>query len=294
MSDYLLIANPISGARRAPHIAFAVQRLLELAGKKVAMHVTGSRGDARQRAAAAAAQGVKVVVGCGGDGTLQEIATALDGTKTALGIIPRGRCNDFAHALGIEKTDSAEFLAKLLQADKRRTVDLGAVGDRRFLTVATLGFDSEASRYVEKHHLPFRGAPAYLYAVLRILLTYRFPHVKLRGDFGAFEGRILLTATGNAPCYGGAMQIAPGAKLDDGIFQTCIVEKLPRLTVLPMLPRVLKGTHTTHPKVRMASTRFLDVETPEGPQWVCADGETLCQTPCRFEIRPAALQVVVP
>jgi diacylglycerol kinase family enzyme len=44
----------------------------------------------------------------------------------------------------------------------------------------------------------------------------------------------------------------------------------------------------------MLNTRTLDVETPEGPQWVCADGETLCQTPCRFEVRHTALQVVVP
>ena len=294
MPDFLLIANPVSGTQGAPQVALAVKRLLEAAGRSVAMEVTGGRGDAHRHAAEAAAQGVPAIAGCGGDGTLQEIAMALEGTASALGIIPRGRCNDFAHALGIQRRDTPERLAAILLAGKRRAVDLGAVGERRFLTVATLGFDSEASRFVETRRLWFHGTPAYLYAVFRVLLSFRFPQARLRGDFGQFEGRILLAATANAPCYGGAMRIAPGAQLDDGLFQTCIVEQVSRLTVLQVLPRVLRGTHGAHPRVRMLNTRFLDVETPEGPQWVCADGETLCQTPCRFEVKPAALQVIAP
>jgi diacylglycerol kinase (ATP) len=167
------------------------------------------------------------------------------------------------------------------------------VGDRRFLTVATLGFDSEASRFVETRKLWVKGTLAYLYAVVSVLRAFRAPLVRLRGDFGAYEGRILLAATGNTPGYGGALRIAPDARLDDGLFRICLVEEVPRLTVLRMLPKVMKGTHGTHPKVRMFASRSIDIETPEGPQWVCADGETLCQTPCHFEVVPGALRVLV-
>ena len=66
------------------------------------------------------------------------------------------------------------------------------------------------------------------------------------------------------------------------------------LTVLLMLPRVIRGTHGTHPNVKLLISKSVEVETLEGPQWVCADGETLCQTPCRFEIHRNALQVIVP
>jgi diacylglycerol kinase (ATP) len=165
---------------------------------------------------------------------------------------------------------------------------------QRFLTVATLGFDSEASRYVETHKLWFKGTLAYLYAVLRVLVNFRFPLVRLRGDFGVFEGRILLAATGNSPSYGGAMRITPNAQLDDGVFHITVVEQVPRLTVLYMLPRVIRGTHLTHPKVRALVSRHVEIETPEAPVWVCADGESLRQTPCRFEVHPRALQVLVP
>jgi diacylglycerol kinase (ATP) len=256
--------------------------------------VTTARGDAVKFAMEARSAGAKAVVGCGGDGTLQEIATALDSGETAFGILPGGRCNDFAHALGLSKRDSPESLVKVLLGNKRRKIDLGAMGDKRFLTVATLGFDSEVSRFVETRKMWIKGTPAYVYGLLRVMLNYRAPRVRLKGDFGTHEGRVLLAATGNAPCYGGAMQIAPGAKLDDGQFQVCVVEEVSRLTILRILPRVLKGTHVSHPAVKLFNTKFLEIETLDTPHWVCADGESLGQTPCRFEVRPKALEVITP
>jgi diacylglycerol kinase (ATP) len=292
--QFLIIANPVSGAQTAPHAAARVRELLRAAGRTVDLQLTTGRGDAFELAKRAAAQGTGAVVVCGGDGTLQEVATAVEGTGIPLGIIPRGRCNDFAHALGLHRSVPPETLVNILLRGQTRAVDLGAVGGKRFLTVATLGFDSEASRYVETHKLWIKGTPAYLYAVVRVLINLRFPLVRLRGDFGVFEGRIVLAATGNSPSYGGAMRITPGALLDDGLFHITVVEQVSRLTVLRMLPQVIKGTHLTHPKVRVLVSKSIEIETPEGPVWVCADGESLLRTPCRFEVRPQALRVIAP
>jgi diacylglycerol kinase (ATP) len=292
--DYLIIANPVSGRQTAPAAASRVRQLLEAAGAKVDLQLTTGKGDAFHRAIAAVKNGVKIVAGCGGDGTLHEIAAAIENSPTALGIIPHGRCNDFARALGFPKSAAPEQFAKILLEGRRRKVDLGAVGKKRFLTVATLGFDSDASRFVETRRLWVKGTPAYLWAVLAVLWRFRSPTVLLRGDFGAWEGRILLTATGNTSSYGGAMKITPNAKLDDGIFHVTLVEAVSKLTVLRVLPRVIKGTHLSHPRVRVLTTSWLEITTPEGPQWICADGESLCQTPCRLEIHPNALEIVAP
>lgn len=294
MTDFLVIANPTSGSQSAPHLATRTVELLKEKGRSAELKVTGARGDAQVWARDAALAGIPCVVGCGGDGTLQEIATELEGSASALGILPGGRCNDFAHALGISKNDKPEKLAATLAAGRVRAIDLGAVAGRRFLTVATLGFDSDVSRFVETRKLWFKGTPAYIYGVARVLPGFRFPLIRLRGDFGGREERMLLAATGNAPCYGGAMQIAPNAKMDDGQFDICAVKKLPRLAVFGFLLRVLKGTHINHTAVEMLKSRTLDVETPEGPQYICADGETIGQTPCTFEVKPGALKVIAP
>ena len=291
---YQIIANPVSGAQSAPALATRVKTLLEEAGRTVELRLTKAPGDARAFAAEAAGRGAAVVVGCGGDGTLQEIATALDGTHTALGLLPQGRCNDFARALGFGKRDAPETLARVLLNNHRRQVDLGALGSKRFLTVATLGFDSEVSRFVETRKMWLKGTPAYLYAVVRVLLSFRAPLVRLTGDFGRYEGRVLLAATGNTPCYGGAMRITPGAKLDDGVFQICVVKAVSGFTVLRIMPRVMRGTHITHPAVTLLQSRAVEVETPEGPVWVCADGESLGQTPCKLEMRAGALSILAP
>ena len=293
-SSYVIVANPTSGAKAAPALATRVTELLREQGCTAELRLTTAAGDARIFAKEAAAAGATAVVGCGGDGTLQEIATSLDGTATALGILPRGRCNDFARALGLSKKDPPERLAEILAANRPRAIDLGAWGDKRFLTVATLGFDSEVSRYVENHKLWLKGTPSYLYAALRVLSRFKFPFIRLKGDFKTIEGRFLLAATANSSCYGGAMHIAPEAKVDDGRFHLCVVDQVGKLTVLRILPRVLSGTHATHPAVRIVTSPTVEIETPDGPQWICADGETLGQTPARFEIRPGALKVLAP
>jgi len=292
--DFVIIANPTAGSQGAPSLAGDVCKRLNDAGASAELKLTTAAGDARRLAAEAADAQAKCVVGSGGDGTLQEIAGSLEGTGSAFGILPGGRCNDFAHALGLHKSDSAQRLTEILLKGKRRAIDMGAMGSKRFLTVATLGFDSEVSRFVETRKMWLKGTPAYLYGVLRTLISFRAPRVRLSGDFGTHEGRVLLTATGNSYCYGGAMQIAPGAKLDDGLFQLCVVDDVSRLTVLRILPRVLNGTHVNHPAVKLFATRKVEIETPDERVWVCADGETLGQTPCTFEVLPGALQVIVP
>jgi diacylglycerol kinase (ATP) len=293
LNRFVIITNPVSGSHSAPAVAERVCQLLRKSGASAEILFTSRPGDARRLAAEAAGRGAATIVGCGGDGTLQEIATALESTDSQLGILPFGRCNDFAHALGLHRSDPVERLAQVLLAGRTRAVDIGAFGEKRFLTVATLGFDSEVSRFVENRKLWIKGTAAYMYGVLRVLARFRPPRARIIGDFGAFEGPILLAATGNAPCYGGAMKIAPGAMLDDGLFHVCIIESVRKTEVLRMLPRVMKGNHVRHPSVKMFTSRSLEIKTDQ-PQWICADGESLGQTPCRLEMRAKALRVLVP
>ncbi len=297
MPDFVIIANPTSGSQSAPELATRVEGLLKQAGKSVQLRVTTAAGDAHKLAVAAVNEGAGVLVACGGDGTLQEVASAVaagKGRRAAFGILPGGRCNDFARALGMSKKDPPEKLAQILLAGKKRTVDVGAAGGKRFLTVATLGFDSEVDRFVANRKMWLKGTAAYMYAATRVLLSFKAPQVKLTGEFGEFSGRVLLAATGNSSCYGGAMRIAPGAKLDDGLFQLCVVKEVSRFAVLRIFPRVLSGGHVNHPAVSMLTSSWVQIDSPERPLIVCADGEALCETPCRLQVMPKALDVLVP
>ncbi len=210
----------------------------------------------------------------------------------ALGIIPAGCCNDFARTVGLFRSDSPERLANVLIRGQPQAVDLGGVGAHRFLTVATFGLASAVNRLVEGRPRRFRGRLAYLYGLLRLLFTHRATVATLRGDFGERSGRILVAAIGNTPSCAGNLRITPGANCRDGLFQVCLVEDMSRLTVLAALGRLWRGTHLDHPAVQAFQTGFLEIETAPGADWICADGESLCPTPCRLEVRREALRVM--
>jgi diacylglycerol kinase (ATP) len=302
--EMVIVTNPVAGRGKARLLADQVAAVVRRAGHAAEVAFTHGTGDAKRLAAEAVANGARVVAGCGGDGTLQEIASSLAGTDCALGFVPVGRCNDLARAVGVTAKDRVERLAANLMCNRRRTIDLGMyrfraasgqLGEPRyFCTVATMGFDSAVSRFVEQHRLPIKGTAAYLYGVIRVLSKYECPRVRVRGDFGELDERILLIATGNTPFYGGAMQIAPGAKLDDGLFHVCIVREVPKRTVLGILPRVFSGRHVDHPAVTVFQTKRLELETPDAPEWICADGETLGQTPAVLEVAAQVLHVQSP
>jgi len=298
--DFLIIGNPTSGRRRATAMAQAVLEQLRAAGRSAELKTTSAPGDAKRLAAEAVQAGVPCVVGCGGDGTLQEIASALAQTETVMGILPGGRCNDLARALGIQRSDALATLAAMLLNGPVRKIDLGVCvpltampGQERrvFCTVATLGFDSEVTKFVLSHRFPLKGTAEYLHATVRVLARFHPPRVRLTGSFGKFEGPILLAATGNSSSYGGALQIAPGALIDDGLLDLCLVRAVSKLTLLRILPKVFKGRHLSHPAVSLQRTTNVQIEPVDGPLTICADGEILGQTPAQLEVLPMCLNV---
>ncbi|MCX7872773.1 MAG: diacylglycerol kinase family lipid kinase [Verrucomicrobiae bacterium] len=292
-NKFYIIANPLAGKKSAPTLAVQVLEALKSNGAVAELVLTASRQKTTELIGQIESPD-NVIVACGGDGTIQDVVNGLKTPDTILGVIPGGRCNDFARAIGVYGIDDADMYAKILLNGKTKNFDYGIINGRKFLTVATFGFDSEVSRFVESHKLILKGTSAYLYGVFRILFDYQFARIKLSGDFGAVEDKVLLVATANTPFYGGAMKIAPSATPDDGCFDVCMVKEVSKFTVLRMLLRVFKGTHITHPAVRIFKTRELKIETPYANHWICADGESIARTPCIVKIQPGALKVIVP
>ena len=324
MNDFILIANPISGKGAAKNVAEQAHAALTESGKHGQLVLTSASGDAKRFAHEAVSTGIRFVIACGGDGTLHEvvngIATVPDVT---LGVLPCGRGNDFAAAIGVPLKPEAA-IATLLSGTPIR-VDLGCcyqnspqltvnngqlkggtvepepslTGNRQpttdnyFTTIATCGYDTEVSRRASKGTPLFAGTASYAYAAVETLFYYEPPTVRLEGDFGVHEGPLLLAATGITSRYGGGFQIVPNARIDDGIFDVCIIRPVSALTVLRLLVTLFWGGHVGHPAVSMHQTRTLKIET-DTPMLLYADGEPMCETPATIEIIPGGLMVMSP
>lgn len=298
MSDHwTIIANPVSGRGRARRTGERVADLLHERGVYVDLMMSGAPGDCERLAREALARGVRQVAACGGDGTVHEVVNGLANSDAVLGVVPCGRGNDLARALGL--SSDVEDVVNALVHGMDRAIDLGKVGDRFFATVASLGFDTAVAQRMRNQGLGFLtralkvgGTVSYGLTVLRTLVGYQSPFVRLRGDFGVFDGRILLAATANAPFYGSGIKIVPDAVVDDGVLDVCIVADVSRWTVLRMFLRAYSGAHVGHSAVRVVQTRTLQIESDD-PLWIFADGEPMCEVPAKIEVVPGALKVKV-
>src|SRR5205823_13298773 len=89
----------------------------------------------------------------------------------------------------------------------------------------------------------------------------------------------------------GTMWLSPGAKVDDGKLNVNVIEDLGRLETARWFPKVLKGMHTTHPKVRYFAATSVTVEC-EPLMEVQLDGELFGHTQATSQVRPGALRVI--
>lgn len=289
--DFTLIANPIAGKGKAAKIAQKAYRQLTEQGAKGVIELTTQPGDANRIAREAIQNGGRRIIACGGDGTVHEIVNAIaEKSDVVLGMLPCGKGNDLAGALGIPK--ALDPAVDVLLNGVTRQVDLGKIGDRYFDTIVTCGYDSEVNRRVAVEGAPFSGTMSYVYTAITTLFSYESPSARIEGDFGVYDGGILLTATGITCHYGGGLKILPDAVLDDGLLDVCIIKPVPRRTVLCMMISLFWGGHTSHPAVQIHRTKSLTIHA-DPPILLFADGERVCYTPATIEIAERALTVLV-
>ena len=289
-NHWTIIANPVSGRGRARRIGEQVADLLHARGLNVELMMSGAPGDCERLTREALARGAQRVAACGGDGTIHEVINGLANSGAVFGVVPCGRGNDLARALGLSR--DVKDVVNTLVHGVDRAIDLGKAGDRFFVTVASLGFDTAVAQRAQSRPSRLGGTASYCLAILQSLVGYRSPVVRLRGDFGVFEGRVLLAATANAPFYGSGIKIVPDAIVDDGMLDVCIVADVSRWTVLRMFLSAYSGAHVGHSAVRIVQTRTLWVESDD-PLWIFADGEPVCEIPVLIEVVPGALKVRV-
>jgi len=286
------IVNPVAGRGRAAKKWPMIFRVLEKCGYTPEVYVTTNRGHARVLSQDLANRGVQTIVGIGGDGTFSEIVNGIAGTGTQLAVIPCGTGNDFARTLRLPLDPL--LAAALIPTFRRWTIDLGRVNGQYYLNVAGVGLDAEVAREINQGIKFLSGAPAYLLAVAKVLLTFKSADAIIRLDGKEIRAKGLLIAVGNGRCYGGGMMITPAADPADGLLDICIVEDLPRPQFLLAFPQIFSGRHVLHPRVKTYRATQIEIETPGRRLTVHADGEIVGQTPIRMELAPAILHLLAP
>jgi YegS/Rv2252/BmrU family lipid kinase len=250
--------------------------------------LTERPGHATELARRAARDGVAVVIAVGGDGTVNEVAAGVLGTSAALAALPAGTGNDFAREIGMPRSWRRAVAA--LPRARRRLIDVGLANGRLFVQSAGAGLDGYVLQLRARGR---RLARPLMYPMCTIqgLLTYRPAAMTFTLDGERWTQRALTVAVANGHAYGGGVQIAPGALLDDGRFDVAVVGDLSRLDALRTFPLFYRGAQTGHPKIALRRGVRLLVEADQ-PLAVHADGTLQGTTPVEFTIQPGALPVL--
>ncbi len=250
----------------------------------------------------------------GGDGTLHRHLGALLRLDIPVLIVPVGSGNDLARSIGIRSlAQSLAAWKKFCEGGRNiRLIDLGTItplGEatagsidavRHFCCVAGVGLDGEVSRRANSLPRWLRSHGGYAMSLLPAVFSFAPFPLKLsvaNPTVGNWQERshqaAMLAAVANTPMFGDGMNIAPHAKLDDGLLDVCVLSGVNPFKLFCMFPTVYAGKHLRIREVEYFTADKVKIET-DRPIDVYADGEYVCQTPVEIAIRKACFKVIGP
>jgi diacylglycerol kinase (ATP) len=308
----VMVFNPRSGRGNAPIVANLLRDRLLGAGHDVHMVSVGGEAPIDLRRilldSGGSASGLVVV---GGDGTVLSAADAAIETGASIYHVPMGTENLFARSFAM--TCDAGRLIDALAAHAARlarsepAVDAGDCNGKRFLIMASVGFDANVVHRLAEAR---RGRITHLTYVRHIVgeslrpttmpLTIR---VDGREVVSASPG---LAIVANSRHYAMRADPARHADMRDGLLDLCFMPTRHPVTALLWLTRAKLGRHLHARGVVHVRGATIEIEAVGGPMPVQLDGEAAkallgesdfpapMRTPVTLTVRPGALRVMLP
>ena len=216
-------------------------------------------------------------------------------SKRIVGVVTvdRNKLTGDDYAMNLAIGSKPDSWCNILKRGEIKDVDLVKVnGVRYFGGVGGVGFDSEVVALADHYRKILPLTIRYSLAVLLRITTFKFKEIQLSWDGGDFRGEILLIAFGNTQSYGRGMEITPGAQVDDGLLDVCLIKKMGKLRLVSIFPTVYKGGHIKIPGVKLFRTKQVLFKS-KIPLKLFGEGEFISQTPLSLQIVPRILKVMV-
>ena len=284
----LFVVNPVSGVGRQKKIETLLKQNLDHDLFDYEVRYTEHIHHGTELAREAVERGYDCVVAVGGDGSVNDVVQSLKGTDTRLGIIPCGSGNGLAHSL---KLPLQPWLAvRALNQRYELTID-SIVVNGRYVSVnaAGLGFDAHVSRLMQAAKT--RGLTGYTNMVLRAYNNYQSSNYTLHIDGRTLQRNAWIIALQNSTRIGFGMPVSPMARLDDGIIDVSIVDKIPIEHLSITAPLAFTNHLQLSQHVEMFRTHEVLIEGNED-RWVDIDGEGLnLGRTVHFVNEPASVKV---
>ncbi len=165
------------------------------------------------------------VLAAGGDGTVHECVNLLvkNHLDLPLGIIGSGTSNDFATYLKINEDMEAYF--DKIAAGSIRRMDVGRVGDKYFINVASAGMMTCIAHEVDRRLKNALGKMAYYLKGLGEIPKFRAVPLTITADGVKYELEAFLFVVINSGVVGSMKNVAKDIAVDDGMLDLLAIKK---------------------------------------------------------------------
>ena len=291
-----IILNPYSNRWQARERVAEVEQLFTDAKADYELVQTTKAGEGIDLAQTAVYEGFEAVVAAGGDGTINEVINGLlraagDEPTIPFGILPLGTANDFNLMAGLPAT-LPDAAAVIIQG-KTRQIDAGQVNGRYFINNSAAAMEPMVT--IENIRMKrLSGEIRYIVALIKAILKIKAWQMHIEWDNGSYDGPTYLLSVCNSPRTGG-FPMAPGAEIDDGLFDLVLAPEVSRVTLLKLLVRLMQGTHIDHDQVTFTRTTGLFLTSQPGTP-LHADGEVFAEaeTEVTYKILPGKVTLLSP
>jgi len=261
---------------------------------KVEVRATWEGGDVERLVHEAVHDGCQRVVAAGGDGTVKEVADAIlhlsADERPELAVMPLGTANDFATACTIP-ADHLSAL-QLAQSGTAQNVDAVKANEHHFMNVASGGFGAQVTANTPVALKNFLGGGAYTLSGLVQAVNFAPYHGEIRLPDKSLSNAVIVGAVCNGRQAGGGQQLAPQALIDDGMLDVVALNHFPADALSQVIDELMtpeaNGEYVKRFRVPWVEWES-DIEMP-----INLDGEPISSKKIRFEVKPAAIKLVLP
>lgn len=267
----LVVVNPFSGVGRQKRIETLLRNNLNHDLYDYEVRYTERIHHGTDIAREAVDKGYDIVTAVGGDGSVNDVIQGLKDSPVTLGIVPCGSGNGLARCMRIPLTPA--FAIRQLNHGKAMAIDTIVLNDKYLIaSIAGVGFDAYVARLMKAAKM--RGFPAYLNLILREYPTYvsKDYQIYLDGKETPIDRKAWFITFANSNQFGYNVAVAPRAKLDDGLIDISIVDKIPVEHALITAPLVYTNLFELSQHVEMFRASDI-VVTGNVDKWVNIDGE---------------------
>lgn len=284
------IYNERSGKGKGKKIIKIIKDYLTAKNVEFATFSTRERGDATAIAKDLSARGETDIIAVGGDGTMHEVLNGINTETVNLGIIPAGSGNDFVQSAKIPM-DTKKALDVILQNQPKPTDYLDCSGIKGLNIIGT-GIDVEILTRCEKYKF-FTGKIQYFLSLIISLIKFKFYKFDTIVKNNRTSHEALVVCCGNGKMFGGGIPMCPNAKIDDGLIDFVVCNKMKKSKILNALIKLMKGKILEQDFTEFSLEKQVEV-CFDKPTVVNVDGELYPDLPFYVQIKEKGLKLYRP